>query len=56
VVVVVVCGWAGLTVVLCSDVVLLLLGVEPQPAKTVMPAISATPTAWRKRDFVSIIV
>jgi hypothetical protein len=56
VVVVVFCIGAGVIVVLCEEVVLVLLGVEPQPARTVMPAISAMPTAWRTRDFVSFIV
>jgi len=56
VVVVVVTGGGGVVVVLCEDVVLVLLGVEPQPANTAMLAISATPIAWRRRDVVLIIV
>jgi hypothetical protein len=47
---------AGVVVLLCEVVVLVLLGVEPQPANTAMLATSATPTTWRKRDILSVIV
>jgi hypothetical protein len=57
VVVVVVGGGAGVVIVDCSEEEeVRLSGSEPQPASIAVPAISATPTARRKRDVVAIIV
>jgi len=49
---------AGIVVLVRSEdeVVVLLVGAEPQPANMAMPAMSATPTTRRKRNVVSIIV
>jgi hypothetical protein len=55
-VVVVACG-AGIVVVECSEEeVVRVVGVEPQPTSMTVPAISATPNARRKPEFLFFIV
>jgi hypothetical protein len=45
-------GGAGVMVLDCSEVVVVLVGSEPQPVNTAMLAISATPTTRRKCDVI----
>jgi len=52
VVVVVDTGGAGVVVLDCADVVVVLVGAEPQPDNTAMPAINTAPAIWRKCDTI----
>jgi len=47
-----VAGGAGVVVLDCEEVLVVLVGDEPQPVNTAMLAINATPTAWRKNDVI----
>ena len=52
VVVVIVAGITGFVTLDCSEVVVVLVGDEPQPVNTAMPASNATPTILLKRDVI----
>jgi hypothetical protein len=47
---------AGVVVVVCSEVVVRLYGVEPQPDRTAMPPINVIQVARRTYDLLLIMI